>query len=278
MTLRPAWSEVFAADRLRPVRPLPLPSPITHDWAFGTSTGAGVRVAVVDSGIEAGHPLVGALQGGVALSLDASTGEVVADESPHADVVGHGTACAGIIRSVAPGCDLLSVRVLGDSLTGRGSVFAAGLEWALAAGAHVINCSLSTSREDYAAVFHEVVDAAAHRGVIVVCAVNNVVGTSLPATFASVISVAAHEGRDPNAWDANPSPPVDFGAPGIEVEVAWRGGGTIVTTGNSFAAPHMTGHVARLLGQHPGLTAYEVKTILRACAANTTATADGRTG
>jgi subtilisin family serine protease len=278
VTLRPEWSEVFAVDRLRPVRPLPLLTPVTHDWAFGTSTGAGVRVAVVDSGIEDGHPLVGAVQGGVGLSLDPATGEVVADDHTHDDIVGHGTACAGVIRRLAPDCELLSVRVLGDSLTGRGPVFAAGLQWALEAGAQVVNCSLSTGRADYAAVFHDVVDAAAHRGVIVVCAVNNVAGTSLPATFASVISVAAHEGTDPNCWYANPDPPVDFGAPGIEVEVAWRGGGTIVTTGNSFAAPHISGHVARLLGRHPGLTAYEVKTILRACAANATATRDGRTG
>jgi subtilisin family serine protease len=248
---------------------LPLPQPLTRDWAFGSSTGAGVRVAVVDSGIEAGHPLVGAVQGWSAFAADESADEGFScDESAHGDLVGHGTACAGIIRGIAPDCDLLSVRVLGERLSGRGGVFAAGLRWALESGAHVVNCSLSTNRSDYAELFHDVADAAAHAGVVIVCAVNNVAGTSLPATFASVISVAAHEGRDPGRWDANPSPPVDFGAPGIEVEVAWRGGGTIVTTGNSFAAPHITGHIARLLARHPGLTAYEVKTVLRSCADN----------
>lgn len=269
MTLRPAWSEVFSPGRLEAVAPLPLPQPLTREWVFGDSTGAGVTVAVVDSGIERGHPGVGSVDGFAAFTLDAAApGGVRCDESPHDDLAGHGTACAGIIRAIAPDCRLLSVRVLGERLSGRGDVFAAGLRWALASGAQVVNCSLSTSRMDYAAQFHDVADAAAHAGVVLVCAVNNVPGTSIPATFASVISVAAHDGRDRDRWEANPAPPVDFGAPGIEVEVAWRGGGTVVTTGNSFAAPHITGQVARLLARHPGLTSYEVKTLLRATAEN----------
>ena len=271
MTLRPAWSETFAAGRLAPVPALPLPQPISKDWAFGSSTGAGITVAVVDSGIDADHPRVNGVQRWAAFATDAGAPDGVScDTAPHDDLVGHGTACAGIVRSVAPDCELVSVRVLGERLSGRGAVFAAGLRWALESGAQVVNCSLSSSRADYAEVFHELADAAAHAGVVVVCAVNNVAGTSVPATFSSVVSVAAHEGRDPGRWDANPCPPVDFGAPGIEVEVAWRGGGTIVTTGNSFAAPHISGHVARLLSRHPGLRPYEVKTVLRACADNAT--------
>jgi subtilisin family serine protease len=269
MSLSPAWSEVFAADRLEPVQALPLPVSISKDWAFGDSRGAGVTVAVVDSGIDAGHPLVGGVDAYAAFTLDDSAPDGVRiDDDPHADVVGHGTACAGIIRSISPDVRLLSVRVLGERLSGRSAVFAAGLRWALAAGVDVISCSLSTSRQDNAAVFHDIADKAAHSGVVIVCAVNNVAGPSIPATFSSVVSVAARDGLDPWSWDANPRPPVDFGAPGIGVEVAWRDSGTVVTTGNSFAAPHITGHVARLLSHHPGLTVYEVKTVLRACASN----------
>jgi subtilisin len=271
VTLRPAWSEAFLPDRLRPVRPLPLPQALTADWAFGDATGAGVTVAIVDSGIEAGHPRVGIVQRCVAFHLDdAAESGVTSDETPHDDLVGHGTACAGVVRAIAPDCELTSVRVLGDRLSGRGPVFASGLQWAIESGARVVNCSLSTNRVDYAAVFHDLADAAAHRGVVIVCAVNNVSGTSVPATFASVISVAATDSADRSAWYVNPTPPVEFGAPGIDVEVAWRGGGSIVTTGNSFAAPHIAGHVARLLSKHPEITPYEVKTVLRACARNAT--------
>jgi subtilisin len=193
---------------------------------------------------------------------------VESTEEPHRDLYGHGTACAGIIRRAAPDAELWSVRVLGSRLTGKGVVFAAGLRWAIGQGARVVNLSLSTGREDYFGLFHEIADEAAFAGVVLVCAANNVPAPTYPAQFSSVISVAAHDGLDPFAFDVSPSPPTDFGAPGIDVQVPWLAGATIVATGNSFAAPHVTGLVARLLSKHPHLTPYEVKTVLRAVATN----------
>jgi subtilisin family serine protease len=269
VAVRLAWSEAFDPEVLTEVPALPLPVPLTRDWAWSGSTGAGVTVAVVDSGVEAGHPVVGPVEGGAAFVADATAdGGVRRIDGPHDDVVGHGTACAGVIRGLAPDCRLLSVRVLGDKATARGPVFAAGIRWAVESGAQVVNCSLSSSRPEFRTMLYEVADHAFFAGAIVVCAVNNLPRPSYPSTFASVISVAAHQGRDREHFDANPHAPADFGAPGVDVEVAWRGGGTIVMTGNSFAAPHMTGHVARLLGKHPGLAPYEVKTVLRALADN----------
>ena len=61
---------------------------------------------------------------------------------------------------------------------------------------------------------------------------------------------------------------MEFGAPGIDVDVAWLEGATTTATGNSFATPHVAGLVTRILGKHPGLTVFQVKTILRALAAN----------
>ena len=242
--------------------------PIDKDWAWGGATGQGITVAVVDSGVDAGHPAVGAVDRAVALQWDADEDEVTSTEGPHEDLFGHGTACAGIIRRAAPDVTLWSVRVLGSRMTGKGAVFAAGLRWAIAQGAQVVNVSLSTRREDYFGLFHEIADEAAFAGVVLVCAANNVPAPTFPAQFSSVISVAAHDGTDPFCLDANPAPPTDFGAPGIDLEVAWLGGSTIVSTGNSLAAPHVTGLVARLLSKHPNLTPYEVKTVLRAVASN----------
>ena len=242
--------------------------PITKEWAWGGATGAGVRVAVIDSGIDADHPLVGRVGTSVALSYDPEAEEVVAEDGPHEDLFGHGTACAGIISRVAPEAELMSVRVLGKRLSGRGVVFGAGLRWAVENGARVANLSLSTGREDAFAAFHEIADEAAFANVVLVCAVNNVPAPTYPGEFSSVVSVAAHDGKDPFSLDANPSPPVDFGAPGIDVEVGWLGGATIVSTGNSYAAPHVAGLVARMLSKHPHLTPYEVKTVLRAVSSN----------
>jgi subtilisin len=273
--LKPAWSEAFDDGVLASVRPL-LPGVITREWAWGGATGAGVDVAVIDSGIEAEHPLVGEVTSAVALTYDADADDLTRRvEGPHDDLFGHGTACAGIIRRAAPACRLHSIRVLGERLTGKGVVFAAGLEWAIERGFRVVNLSLSTGRQDHYARFHELADRAYFAGVMLVCAVNNVLTPSYPSQYASVFSVAAHERQDPFALDCNPRPPVEFGAPGIDVEVAWSGGGTTVTTGNSFAAPHVAGLVARILSKHPHLTPFEVKTVLRAVADNARAVSDG---
>ncbi len=160
------------------------------------------------------------------------------------------------------------MRVLGDDLTGRGLVFAAGLRWAIARGMHICNLSLSTDRPNFFGLFHELADLAYFRHLPLVCAASNLPGPSYPSLYAAVISVAAHEERDPERLYYNPAPPVEFGAPGIDLDVAWRDGSTITATGNSFATPHVTGLVARVLAKHPGLTIFQIKTILRALAAN----------
>lgn len=252
--------------------------PIDKNWAWGGASGAGITVAVVDSGVDAAHPAVGVIDRAVAFRWDPETEQAASTEGPHGDLFGHGTACAGIIRRAAPDATMWSVRVLGGRLTGKGMVFAAGLRWAITQGARVVNLSLSTGREDYFGLFHEIADEAAFAGAVLVCATNNVPAPTYPAQFSSVISVAAHDGRDPFALDANPAPPADFGAPGIDIGVAWLAGATIACTGNSFAASHVTGLVARLLSKRPRLTPYEVKTVLRAVASNAVARGAGDDG
>lgn len=275
--MRPAYSWQFDPAVLPRVAGLPLAGAIDREWAWGGSSGSGVRVAVVDSGIESGHPAVGTVDGATSLTYDeAAPDHVRIDDGPHGDLFGHGTACAGLIRAVAPDCRLYSVRVLGERLTGRGAVFAAGLRWAVQAGMQVVNVSLSTHRDAYLPALHEIADNAYFNRTMLVCAVNNVPAASYPSQFAAVLSVAAHQRHDPFGFDYNPSPPVEFGAPGIDVEVAWRGGGTMTVTGNSFAAAHITGLVARMLGKHPGLTPFQVKTVLHAVADNASQAGEGR--
>jgi subtilisin family serine protease len=133
---------------------------------------------------------------------------------------------------------------------------------------HVCNLSLGTSRREFFGILHELADLAYFQRIPLVCAANNLPGASYPSLYGVVLSVAAREGRDPQRYYANPAPPVEFGAPGIDVQVPWLDNSYITVTGNSFVAPHMTGHVARLLGKHPNLTVFEVKTVLRALAEN----------
>ncbi|HEV8545128.1 MAG TPA: S8 family serine peptidase [Candidatus Limnocylindrales bacterium] len=261
----PAWSQPFAHEnRAGLARDLPL-GRMERAWAFGDGLGSGVTVAIVDSGIEGDHPSVeGAVRRSIRVEFDGEDAVIVEDEA--VDAVGHGTACASIIHELAPAADLLSVRVLGSDNRGKGSAFAAGLEWAIDQGAGVINLSLSSRSEAMFAVFHDLVDRAYFADTVLVCAANNVAVASYPSLFAAVISVAAHDVRDPAVWYYNPAPPVEFGAYGLDVDVAWKGGGRIVATGNSFAAPHIAGYAARIRAAHPAATPFEIKTILAATA------------
>jgi subtilisin len=258
----PAWSEPFVGDRRERLERLVPIAGMDREAAFGGADGTGVTVAIVDSGVERDHPAVG---GKLIRSVRVEPGEedpVVLEDHDAIDVVGHGTACAGIIHGLAPGADIISIRVLGPDNRGKGTIFAAGLEWAIEQGATVVNLSLSSKSEAMFAVFHEIADAAYFSNVLLVSAANNVPGPSYPSLFSSVVSVAAHDVADPWTWYYNPSPPVEFGAYGLDVEVAWNNGGRIVATGNSFAAPHISGLAALIRAKHPGATPFEVKTIL----------------
>ena len=268
MDERPAWSAQFAPDTIKTLAPVPPLDEITPEWAWGGSTGEGVKVAVIDSGIDAGHPAVGGRVAGHVAITDGPLG-LLHDTEPHEDSYGHGTACAGIIRSVSPGCELYSVKVLGARLTGRGTTFAAGIQWAIENGMHVCNVSMGTTKKNFFALLHNLADRAYFQNTMLITAANNMPVPSFPSLYASVISVASHErAEDPYLFYYNPSPPVEFGAPGIDVRVAWSEGGWITATGNSFAAPHITGLVAKILGKHPGLTLFQMKTVLRALSAN----------
>jgi subtilisin family serine protease len=202
----------------------------------------------------------------VAVQLADGEPEVVPDDGM--DLYGHATACGGIILGMAPEVELVSIRVLGADLRGKGTAFAAGLEWAIEQGIDVLSLSLSSKSEALFPIFHDLVDRAYFRGIPLVSAANNVPAASYPSLFSTVLSVAAHGEADPWRLYYNPSPPVEFGAWGVDVPIAWKDGGSTVATGNSFAAPHVTGMVALILAKHRGLTPFEVKAVLAAVADN----------
>ncbi len=243
------------------------PERVTREWAVGGSTGAGVKVCVVDSGIEAGHPMVGEVSRSVTVTVTDDERAVVSDDND-GDVCGHGSACAGIIRSIAPDCELISVRVLGEGFVGSGPVLVAGLRWAIEQGFHVINMSLSTTKRRFVGELHELADLAYFRRSIIVASAHNMPVHSYPWRFSSVVSVASHDHDDPLVWYRNPTPPVEFYARGVDVDVAWMDGATLRSTGNSFATPHISGVCALILAKHPDLTPPEVKTVLGLIADN----------
>ena len=264
----PAWAEAFTPDALARLARRRHLQAIDREWAFGSSTGRGMTVAVIDSGLERDHPaLLGRVVESVAVEID-DEGEptIVADDL--GDLYGHGTACGGIILGFAPEVELVSVRVLGANLRGSGVAFLGALDWAMGQGIEVVNLSLSSRKEALFPHFHEIVDEAYFKGMKLVGAANNARVLSYPTVFSSVFSVAAHAEPEPWCWYYNARPPVEFGAWGMDVPIAWKDGSTTVATGNSFAAPHIAGLLARLCAKHPGLSPFEAKAILAATADN----------
>ena len=262
----PAWSlPNDAVDRIS--LPSTWPERVTRDWAWGDSTGRGARVCILDSGVEAGHPLVGGLEEAVTISVGEND-EVLVEEDTEGDVSGHGTACASIVRALAPDCAISSVRVLGANFTGSGGVLLAGLRHAVEQGYDVINMSLSTTKKPFAAVLHELADSAYFRRTVLVASAHNMPVESYPWRFSSVISVGSHEDESPFTVFYNPNPPVEFFGRGVNVDVAWLGGRTIRVSGNSFATPHLSGICALILAKHPELTPFQVKSVLYLTSSN----------
>ena len=243
----PAWGDVFSSDLRGALARDGAPfGRLDRATVFGDADGEGVTVAIVDSGVEADHPV---LAGHLVRQLRV---DVTEEEA--------------IVAPIAPAARILSLRMLGADNRGKGRALVAAIEWTVRQRIEVVNLSLSSRSEQMYAAFHDIADRSYFANTLLVCAANNVPGPSYPSLFASVVSVAAHDVPDPDIWFYNPSPPVEFGAYGVEVDVAWRGGGRIRATGNSFAAPHLAGQAARLRSRYPSATPFEIKALLAATA------------
>lgn len=235
-----------------------------HDWR--TATGRGVTVAIVDSGIDGNHPdLVGKVEESVEARVEGN--RVVFDPSTAGDSAGHGTACAGIISRIAPDAKFSSIKVLGAGGLGDGQVFLAGLEYAIKKKYKVINLSLGTTKPQFFAPLHDMLDRAYQAGCIVVAAANNLPQPSFPSVFSSsLISVIKSDETDPLNFGFHYGEIIELTAPGVNVRTAWLGGGYKNLTGNSFACPHIVGIVARIIEGYPNLTPFQVKSALYAIA------------
>jgi subtilisin family serine protease len=241
-------------------------------------TGRGVRVAILDTGVDSEHP---ALDGAVRSSHEVvPRGRTLACiPASSGDPVGHGTACAGIIHQLAPQAELHSVRIMGNNAGGTLDQLVFGLKWAIGQEMDVINLSVGTVQTRLVAQLHELVDRAYFNGQILVAAANNHRQESYPAHFASLIAVDCQSLKDPLKFHYRLKQPVEMVADGIYVKAPSPGGSYRWFTGTSFACPHITGLVARLKSAMPDLTPFQVKSLLWCLRSNqenrTTARANG---
>lgn len=236
------------------------PFQISGDWKL--ATGRGVTVAIIDSGIDASHP---DLDGKIIESVEARVEgkRIVFEPCDAGDSAGHGTACAGIVSRIASDVKIYSVKVLGAGGLGDGQAFLAGLEYAINKRYQIINLSLGTTKPQFFAPLHDLLDRAYQAGCVVVAAANNLPQPSFPSIFSSsLISVVKSTESDPMNFGFRFGEVIELTAPGVNVRTAWPNGGYRNLTGNSFACPHVVGVIARLLERHPDLTPFQVKSAL----------------
>ncbi len=236
------------------------------DDSWKSATGKGVSVAVVDSGIDFNHA---ELQGKIKKSVEAHADNkrIIFKPSDIGDSAGHGTACAGIVSRIAPDAEFYSIKVLGAGGSGDGIAFLAGLEYAVKNKYQIINLSLGTTKPQFFAPLHDLLDRAYQAGCIVVAAANNLPQPSFPSVFSSsLISVSKHEDSDPFNFGFRYGEIIELTAPGVNIRTAWLNNSHKSLTGNSFACPHIVGIIALLLEKHPQLTPFQVKSALYAIA------------
>ncbi|MFF5500063.1 S8 family serine peptidase [Streptomyces aquilus] len=261
-------------------------------WAAG-GTGAGVRVAVLDSGVDTTHPDLAPRLVGTRSFIP---GEDVIDRNGHgthtaSTVAGTGAASGGKERGVAPGADLLVGKVLDNSGSGPMSQIIAGMEWAARTEhAKVINMSLGTpvwhTQDD--PLSQAVNRLSAETGALFVIAAgnsgNNPYSVSSPGTADAALTVGAVDGSDQLAGFSSTGPRLnddglkpDITAPGVDVLAArsqyTQGGEGYYRSdsGTSMAAPHVAGAAVLLAQKHPAWTGQDIKNALMSTSASTPA-------
>jgi hypothetical protein len=233
--------------------------------ALATADGGGVRIAVLDSGIETTHPDLDFLQlaDDTAFEIDGSFLRAIANTT--GDAMGHGTAIASIIRSIAPKAEIGSFRVLDGDLKSRSTIVWEAARHAIERGYHILNCSFGSPGDArFVMPYKEWTDLAYLRNVHIVAGCNNhdVSVREWPGWFPTVVTVNLAS-LPPEVWQRRGGSLVEFSAHGHEVRVPWKGGGHRVVSGSSYAAPRLTGWLARLISAYPDLRVEEAKALLR---------------
>jgi hypothetical protein len=236
-------------------------SKLQLDAVHKLATGQNVRVAVIDSQVDARHP---DLAGAIVDQFDA-VGRV---ERPHVHATGMAGAIAAHMRlqGIAPGARILAVHAFSTELQQSPEAttqnILAGIDWAIAKGARVINMSFAGPYDPMLAL---AMKNAHDKGVVLIAAVGNAGPKSpplYPAADPNVIAVTATDENDRLFAQANQGPQVAVAAPGVDIVEPAPGNTYQITTGTSVAAAHVSGVAALLIERHPDVDAQTILEVL----------------
>lgn len=254
----------------------PMDAPVGEPWAlkhlgvpqaWSLSSGFGVIVAVLDSGVSASHP---AFEGQVVPGWNFVHGN---DDTR--DDAGHGTFNAGIIAAhrgpdhiagVAPGVKILPIKILDSQGAGSTANFADGIVYAVDHGAKVINISASGVMNSQPLT--DAVRYAEDHGAVVVASAGNQANGDMnyPAAYPSVLAVTASGPDDSVAAFSSFGPFVDLAAPGVNISSTWweptKGDTYLTASGTSAATAYVSGVAALIMGARPDLPPAQVRQLL----------------
>lgn len=229
--------------------------------AWTMATGDGVRIAIVDTGVDVTHPdLAGNIVGGRNFTTS--------DPNDYIDRHGHGSHCAGIAAAVtnngigiagtAPGAKILAVKSLGDTGSGSTEWIANGIRWAADNGAQVISMSLGL--QGTSLLLEDAAQYAWNKGAVLVGAAGNNNSSTIfyPAGSSFVIAVGATDSNNNKASFSNFGSWVSVAAPGTSIYSTYKSGGYTTMQGTSMACPFVAGQAA-LVWQKLGSAATNVK-------------------
>ena len=252
---------------------------IDADLAWATSKGTGIKVAIIDTGIDRDHP---DLQANIAGGINYVVGSPFDGKSDDNwdDDNGHGTHCAGIVAAidnaigvigVAPEASLYAVKVLRSSGSGWLSDVIAGIEWTIDPNGDGDTSdrmdvdSMSFGGGDSQAM-HDACDKAYAAGIVLIAAAGNsgdgdstTDEYSYPAAYDSVIAVGATNIGDEAPYWSNSGPHLELAAPGVDINSTWNDGGYNTISGTSMACPHVSGTAALVIASDPSLSNVDVR-------------------
>lgn len=236
--------------------------------AWYNSTGEGIKIAVIDTGISKKHPDLN-VAGGVNL-INSSNIRKWDDDN------GHGTHVAGIIGAcnnsigvvgVAYDSELYAVKVLDSTGNGQISDVIEGIEWAVENDMDIISMSIGTTA--YSEALEDACDFAYDSGVLVIAAAGNsgdgnssTNNVEYPAKFDSVIAVGAVDSNNLLPSWSSDGEEVELAAPGVNIYSTYIGDSYVYSSGTSMAAPFVSGVAALIKSQNPSLNASEIRNIM----------------
>ncbi|WP_329041034.1 type VII secretion-associated serine protease mycosin [Streptomyces sp. NBC_00178] len=240
------------------------------DELWQDTKGEGVRVAVIDTGVDDSNPQLKD-------AVDASAGRNLlkgGSSDGTTDEVGHGTKVAGIIAArprrgtgfvgLAPGATIIPIRQNDEKNSGKDTTMATAIDHAIAKGAEVINISQDTTKpltEDSA--LGRAVARALARNIVVVASAGNDgmdgrMKETYPAAFPGVLAVASSDRNNERAAFSQAGEFVGVAAPGVDIVSTVPGNGQCTDNGTSFSAPYVAGVAALLVAKYPDWSPAEI--------------------